>query len=248
MPKSRSIGTTYVLLGGSSSGTFINTYRLSPFKAELVPFELNHGDVVQLGQTYADDGDPQSLCVRIRVELEDDTLFQIDNATIVPEASNGVATAGIDRRHLPITFPVPSSNSPYRLPIDRLNEYFSLQRDKYSEVDIDQINELLDLSHELAYSRIPRVYIVLRLIDRLDDIDLFLNSEVSDVSFPFSASSLLTSLEPNTVHKFLGAQKVVLTKALDLEKDHDGKHVVFEPGEPLPFEVRGLLGRGAYAL
>lgn len=41
-------------------------------------------------------------------------------------------------------------------------------------------------------------------------------------------------------------QSVVLTKATDLEKGELGQHRHFAEGEPLPFKVRGILGRGSF--
>ncbi|PSN59010.1 kinase-like protein, partial [Corynespora cassiicola Philippines] len=44
---------------------------------------------------------------------------------------------------------------------------------------------------------------------------------------------------------FVGAQSLVLTKSMDLEKGGNGQHCHFKQGESLPFEPQGILGRGA---
>lgn len=56
-----------------------------------------------------------------------------------------------------------------------------------------------------------------------------------------------TTLSSPIQNEFLEAQKLVLTKAVDLEKDGEKKHFHFSRGDTIPFKGLGELGRGGYA-
>ncbi|CAG8574267.1 6780_t:CDS:2, partial [Scutellospora calospora] len=62
-------GKFYIRDTKSSSGTFLNHQRLSAPSAESKPFELNDGDVVQLGVDYQGGTEEIYRCVKMRVEL-----------------------------------------------------------------------------------------------------------------------------------------------------------------------------------
>lgn len=49
-------------------------------------------------------------------------------------------------------------------------------------------------------------------------------------------------------NEFLKAQKLVLTRAVDLEKDIEKRHFHFNRGDTIPFKGLGELGRGGYAI
>ncbi|KAF2640976.1 kinase-like protein, partial [Massarina eburnea CBS 473.64] len=117
--------------------------------------------------------------------------------------------------------------------------------ERFSETDLRDISDVLRRVGQGAWSRIPRIYAVLRLLDRLDVIDLFLAQAISDVYFPFTVQTLPQSLNPSVAHGFLQAQRVVLSSALDLERE-TGRHRHFPSSDDVPFIKVEDLGKGAY--
>jgi serine/threonine protein kinase len=96
------------------------------------------------------------------------------------------------------------------------------------------------------WSRVPRIYTVLRRIGQLQLLDAFIAQGITDIWLPFSASSLPELLSPSSRADFLRIQSVALTKAIDLEKGELGHHIHLRDGEPLPFKTIGILGKGGY--
>src|SRR5436190_7493490 len=115
----------------------------------------------------------------------------------------------------------------------------------YSDEDIEQISLLLSRVDE-SWSRVPRTYIVLRLIGHLDHLNEFISLGFTDHFFPVTARSLPRSLDTGAQTAFERAQIAVLTKSIDLEKGENGRHRHFAKGEPFPFQSEGVLGSGAY--
>jgi len=118
---------------------------------------------------------------------------------------------------------------------------------KYSDASLQQIANLLRLSHRERWSAVPRIYTVLRNIGQLQLIDGFIDEGFTDIWFPFTARNLPPSLSPSIKAQFLNTQSVVFTQALDLEKS-EGRHATFAADEPLWFESKGKLGRGAFGV
>jgi hypothetical protein len=116
---------------------------------------------------------------------------------------------------------------------------------KFSDEDIQQIMELLKWV-EPRWSKVPRLYIVLRSIGQLDSLDDFIAIGVTDLWFPFSARSCPSNMSQSMRRKFLEAQRLVLTKAMDLEKGEGGTHQYYARDELLPFESKQRLGGGAF--
>ncbi|KAI9747817.1 MAG: hypothetical protein M1835_001965 [Candelina submexicana] len=114
----------------------------------------------------------------------------------------------------------------------------------FPESDIQEISSLLRLLGGESWSRVPRTYIVLRTIGQQHLLDSFVDEGLSDLWFPHSMRSLPNVLDLPTKAKFLEAQAIVLTKAIDLERGEQGKHIYFTQGEALPFESKGPLGSG----
>ncbi|KAH0536387.1 hypothetical protein FGG08_006737 [Glutinoglossum americanum] len=116
---------------------------------------------------------------------------------------------------------------------------------RYTEVDMQQISQLLRQMDCVEWSRVPRIYTVLRRIGKLQLLDSFIEQGITDICFPFSAATLPQSLGPSSRAAFARTQSVVLTKAIDLEKGELGEHRSFADDERLPFEARAILGWGA---
>jgi hypothetical protein len=130
---------------------------------------------------------------------------------------------------------------------ERLGEFFAKDRvETFTDADLEQISFLLQNSGRHSYGRVPRIYTVLRIIDRLEFLDDFIKSNATDLSFPFSATSFPSTISVKIQSEFLRSQPLVLTKILDLEKGERGGHLHFGKGEPIPYEVKGRLGTGGY--
>lgn len=119
-------------------------------------------------------------------------------------------------------------------------------RSVFSESDIKDIVDILRRHKQDSWSRIPRIYITLRLAGHLDKIDIFLDTGISDISFPFTSQTLPGALKDvKTRSGFIEKQDSVLTKGLDLEKEN-GRHRNLASTEDTPFEKIQELGRGGY--
>ena len=115
----------------------------------------------------------------------------------------------------------------------------------YSDKEIQEISSILR-ELRLSWSRVPRTYIILRFIGRLDLLDDLINVGFNDHWFPISAGSLPSFVESEVCKDFERTQALVLTKAIDLEKGENGKHWHFGPGEVIPLQHKELLGNGGY--
>ncbi|KAF1977458.1 kinase-like protein [Bimuria novae-zelandiae CBS 107.79] len=130
-------------------------------------------------------------------------------------------------------------------PVERLSAFFDNDpepRDAYDDVEIDEIAKLLDrLAHPSR--KCPRIYIVLRTIGALDELEKLLQEGFHDICFPVECKGLPTFLKPSVKAKIVQAQKLILTKSLDLEH---GDHKHFGRDDILPFEIGARLGSGTY--
>lgn len=128
---------------------------------------------------------------------------------------------------------------------------------RYSDADIEEIAGHLRHEGHQAWSRIPRICAVLRLIghDSEELIESFLQMDRTDIWFPFSDSTLPTAVTRRCRSEFLRTQDVVLSKFFCLEKgigpgnQASGKeHAHFGQDEPLPFRVVANLGGGVHGV
>ena len=115
----------------------------------------------------------------------------------------------------------------------------------YTDSDIQEIASLLRYLNR-SWSRVPRAYIVLRVIGQLSLLDDFIKSRFTDHWFPVTARSLPPHIDTRICRDFVRAQPLVLTKSVDLEKGENGRHRHFGRGEPLPLESKEILGAGSY--
>ena len=129
-------------------------------------------------------------------------------------------------------------------PNDRLAAFFdtSQPRDAFDDVQIEEIALLLARSGHCAQNA-PRTYIVLRLIGRLDVLEQLLSVGFGDGWFPAEARSLPGFLEPRVRNEIVQNQRVILTKASNLQK---GRHCHFGSGDSLPSTTLARLGSGAF--
>ncbi|CAN9301243.1 unnamed protein product [Alternaria alternata] len=119
-------------------------------------------------------------------------------------------------------------------------------RSTFTETDLRGISDLLYRSGKPSWSRIPRIYTTLRLINELEVINKFLDRGITDLSLPFKQRTLPGQLKDQSSRvRFLDVQSRVLTKALDLEKE-GSKHRHFSQPEEVPLKKIAELGKGSY--
>ncbi|KAF5011158.1 hypothetical protein FDECE_2722 [Fusarium decemcellulare] len=116
----------------------------------------------------------------------------------------------------------------------------------FSDAQFERISTFLRNKGDTSWSTVPRLYTVLRLINQLDAMEIFMAQGITDIWFPFAANTLPSALNPTIKFSFLQAQSVVLSKGFKLEKGGDRGHIPFSRDEALPFQVIGRLGRGAH--
>ncbi len=117
---------------------------------------------------------------------------------------------------------------------------------KHSDEDFALIADLLRDIGKDDWARIPRTYMVLRMMGAIPVMDAFTTLGLDDNSFPYpnklSLPVELQSLELS--QQFLEYQKYVLTEACDLEKGEHGAHIQIEDGDVL-FNRHKSLGIGS---
>ncbi|KAF2763459.1 kinase-like protein [Pseudovirgaria hyperparasitica] len=117
------------------------------------------------------------------------------------------------------------------------------------EAFFDKIRSLLLSAGKLEWSKRPRSYTVLRLIDRVDAMKRLILEGCLDLHFPYSDSAVPEPLRASSVRfKFLDAQRLVLTKAASMETEK-GRHAHFNCDANAHFHILNpLLGRGAFGV
>ncbi|KAF2822391.1 kinase-like protein [Ophiobolus disseminans] len=129
----------------------------------------------------------------------------------------------------------------------QLSSYFdaSQPRDKFEDSDINEIARLLALSGNIA-RECPRIYIVLRTVGHLEQLDKLLSKGFADEWFPIrEARGLPSFLDTRIVNSILQTQNLVETAALHFEH---GEHLTLGGGPDHPdlFQIGNRLGSGQY--
>ncbi len=149
---------------------------------------------------------------------------------------------------LAITPPASVSTTAEKTVLSRLSDFFvegKEGRAQYTDLEIGQVSLLLNHLNP-QWSKVPRTYIILRTISCLNLLDQFIDHGFSDHWFPVTERSLPYCLRPSHRSEFVGAQDLVITKSMGLEKGEEGQHCYFRRNELLPFEVKGILGSGGF--
>ncbi|KAF2760119.1 hypothetical protein EJ05DRAFT_483902 [Pseudovirgaria hyperparasitica] len=130
-----------------------------------------------------------------------------------------------------------------------LDDFFptGLGVQQYTDADCKEICRILLEELGPPYSTVPRIYIVLRIIDQVSLLPKFTSIGCTDLWFPFNKQSLPRSLSQSHQDLFLEVQGRVITKGLDLEND-EKKHVHFVKGEELPLLEKGMIAKGGYGV
>jgi hypothetical protein len=146
------------------------------------------------------------------------------------------------------TSPSAPTNTLTDIVSSRLGDFFAggnQRQTAYTDPEIQQVSLLLSQVN-LQWSKVPRTYMVLRTIGCLDLLDTFIDLGFSDHWFPVTERSLPPCLRPSRCSQFVVAQELVITKSMDLEKGEKGQHCFFREHEPLPLEMKGILGSGGF--
>lgn len=115
------------------------------------------------------------------------------------------------------------------------------------ETDIREIAEVLLRYSKTTWSRIPRIYSILRIINKLEAIESFLEEGCTDTWLPFSQKTLPSAFQCQSARKaFLDTQELVFdTKAIGLEQENT-RHRHFRDASQIPFRKTGELGQGGF--
>jgi serine/threonine protein kinase len=133
---------------------------------------------------------------------------------------------------------------------DLLRRWFPANAEKtltpFNENDIREVADVLTRCARERWSRVPRLYSILRKIGQLDTIDSFIDSDITDVYFPFTKNTLPEALCDHSARlRFLELQHLVYnTEALRLERR--ARHGHFSDPTEVPLKKVGELGKGGY--
>lgn len=119
----------------------------------------------------------------------------------------------------------------------RLGKYFRSPnanlRTRFSEFELQDISNLLRELGYISWSREPRLYIVLRVIEQLQLLDSFIDRGITDLWFPFTRASLPEILTASMRSDFEKAQTLVLhsdPNSPDVSNEH--KFSLFDEQSP----------------
>lgn len=141
-----------------------------------------------------------------------------------------MASQGYEEELLRACFPEPGSQS---------------TRSPFMEKDTQKVSSILERTSNRPWSRIPRIYILLRLTNQLQAIDGFLDEGISGLSLLFTQESLPEILRSHSARlRFIELQDLVYnTEALKLERDN-AQHGHFKDSNDIPLKSIGKLGKG----
>ncbi|KAK6537394.1 hypothetical protein TWF694_011581 [Orbilia ellipsospora] len=112
-------------------------------------------------------------------------------------------------------------------PLDKaLDNFFIPTRAQYNDDDFGSIARLLNASGS-KYKQMPRLYTLLRHLDRLRDLDYFLTKGFSDQSLPFGQTQLPSKFSEGWKTRFLAAQELVCGSSDVVQMMAKGKHMTF---------------------
>lgn len=136
---------------------------------------------------------------------------------------------GTDPTHAAALLPLPQKND----------------KDHYSEKEIRQVSVALSQSGHHVLSKMPRIYVVLRLINQVEIANAFIDEEITDLGFPFTRLTLPHAFADQTArHNFLKTQPLVCSTLLELAWGTEHHHFARE--SDIPLVILSDLGSGGY--
>lgn len=137
-------------------------------------------------------------------------------------------------------------SSQFELEMQKILRLGRASQDNYlSDLDLDQIAELLRKANLEEWSFRPRTYAILKTINATDLMDDFVRSNSFDISLPYTRENLPQSLSPEQRDQFVKEQAFVLTKAARLEGGASATHAYFPDNADKHLEPLNELGKGA---
>jgi hypothetical protein len=113
---------------------------------------------------------------------------------------------------------------------------------KYNDTEILQMSTLLEKAGHASWSKVPRLYIVLRRISQLDLLEEFIRRGITDSRFPFTAAAASGLLPVHMQLSFLETQQLIFRSIVRIEH---GEHIDLPAAETVPaFETLESLGQG----
>ncbi|KAF2188986.1 kinase-like protein [Zopfia rhizophila CBS 207.26] len=130
----------------------------------------------------------------------------------------------------------------------KLDEYFtSKSPSRLNSSDFSFIGLLLILTNKSALAENPKLYYVLRRMNRLELLSDFTSCGCTDLWFPFPRHTLRRLLDQTSDQKeFLATQTFVLDHEMPILLN--GEHFAFADSDSMELEVKGRLGRGGYGV
>ena len=159
--------------------------------------------------------------------------------------------SSLDSRAIMTTTATHSSSGGAVLGVEEvLAEYFPPKRDAnmdYSEADIHKISSLLQNTNTGRHIY-PRLYIVLRLSNKLRDMSTFIEAGETDISLPYSKDTIPLSVHPSTCGAILKYQPRVMTE--DSESVNSKHKHVLHHDKILQthYQKADVLGSGGFGL
>jgi Protein kinase domain len=128
----------------------------------------------------------------------------------------------------------------YRKPT--LDEIITQANGHFKDIDFVHISEQLEKQGKTAWSRIPRIFTWLYLINQLDSMEKF--CDLTDADLPLRREALIQRIpsvcEPET---FIKMQKILLPDIFELETP-EGPHLQIEGLSEQYFRTQEVLGQG----
>jgi serine/threonine protein kinase len=114
----------------------------------------------------------------------------------------------------------------------------------FSDAEFEHMSQILDYNGQTRWSKVPRTYAILRLVESRQYLDRFIDMGITDISIPYTRGNLPSILPPFVSNQILEVQQLVYTNILNLERGVLGKHITFESRANLRFQILGQLGKG----
>ncbi|KAH7350389.1 kinase-like domain-containing protein [Pyrenochaeta sp. MPI-SDFR-AT-0127] len=128
-------------------------------------------------------------------------------------------------------------------PLIELGTFFQADGARhYTDADINQVALLL-LTIKDAWAQVPRLYMILRIIECEHLLDDFIAASINDYWLPLPLSLIQSILKPKDCFRFSDVQSQVLPQSVELSSS-TGSHFPLLYGSILPVQHCGLLFDG----
>jgi hypothetical protein len=105
----------------------------------------------------------------------------------------------------------------------RLKRIFQEKRATYTGSEIMEFSSTLSYTNP-KWSKVPRAYVVLRVIDCFNLLDEIIDAGFSDLLFPVKFQNLPGFMDLSVRRVFCNAQQLILIKSMNLDKYQEGQN------------------------